>query len=94
VRALRVSVEVVRRGEVVARGHALAGALLTPEELHGVADAAALEALARKAEARVPPVVKPGESLPFLVAIADYPGDLSAAALRLAVSEDAPGAGP
>ena len=94
VRALRVSVEVLRRGEVVARGQALAGALLTPEELNGVTDAAMLAAIGRKAEARVPPVVKPGEGVPFLIAIADYPGDLSSAALRLSVSEDAAGASP
>ena len=94
VRALRVAVEVLRRGEVVARGQALAGAVLTPEELNGVTDAAMLAALGRNAEARVPPSVKPGDGVPFLVAIADYPGDLSAAALRLTVTEGAPGASP
>jgi predicted Zn finger-like uncharacterized protein len=94
VRALRVSVEVVRRGEVVARGQALAGAVLTPEELSGVADAGMLASLGRSAEGRVPAEVKPGDSVPFLVAIADYPGDLSAAALRVTVAEGAPGAGP
>ena len=94
VRALSVSVEVVRRGEVVARGKALAGAVLTPEELHGVADAPALAGLVRSAEARAPPSVRPGDAVPFLVAITDYPRDLEGAALRLEVSEGAPGAGP
>jgi len=94
VRALTVSVEVVRRGEVVARGKAIAGALLTPEELHGVVDAPGLAGLVRSAESRAPPSVKPGDVVPFLVAIADYPGDLEGAALRLEVSEGAPGASP
>ncbi|MFT3917420.1 MAG: zinc-ribbon domain-containing protein [Anaeromyxobacteraceae bacterium] len=94
VRALAVNVEVVLRGEVVARGRALAGAVPTPEELYAVPDAAALAGISRAAEARAPTQVKPGEEVPFLVAIADYPRDVEGAALRLSVAEGAPGGGP
>jgi predicted Zn finger-like uncharacterized protein len=86
VAALAVSVEVVRGDEVIARGDAIAGAVPTPEELHGVADAAALAQVAAAARERAPARVSPGDAVPFLVAIADAPGDLDGAGLRVTVS--------
>lgn len=94
VRALRVVVEVVRGGEVIARGQGLAGGLPSAEELYGVTDGLALTALTALVERRIPPVVNPGEPVPFLVAIADYPRDLENAALRVEVKEGTPGSAP
>ncbi len=90
VRAVRVAVEVVRRGEVIARGEAVAGAIPTPEELWRSVDAAAIGALARAAASRAPRQVRPGDAVPFLVAIPDHPADLDGAAVRVEV---APAAG-
>jgi hypothetical protein len=85
VAGLRVSVEVVRRGAVVARGEARAGPAPTPEDLAGFRDAASFAAeLARKG-VKPPPSVKPGDALPFLVAIADFPADVAGAELRVKV---------
>lgn len=80
---VRVAVELVKAGEVVARGEGLAGGLLSPEELYGAADAAALARAAAAAAARAPAAVQPGQTLPFLVALVDYPADLGAVALRV-----------
>jgi predicted Zn finger-like uncharacterized protein len=90
VAGLRVSVELVRKGAVVARGEARAGPIPSPEELNGFKDAASFySALARKSK---PSHVKPGDSVPFLVAISDFPSDVAGAALRVTVEpvEDAP----
>jgi hypothetical protein len=83
VKAVTVSVEIVRGGEVLARGEALAGAVPTPEELHGAADAAALEALAATVAARLPAEIRPGDTVPFLVAIPEHGPDLHGATIRL-----------
>lgn len=80
---VRVAVELVKAGQVVARGEALAGGVLSPEELHGAADAAALARASATAEERAPAPVQPGQTLPFLVALIDYPADLSGVALRV-----------
>jgi predicted Zn finger-like uncharacterized protein len=80
---LRVRVEVVRRGAVVARGEAGAGVVPTAEELYASRDAAGLAAAVEaRAQAR-PRGVKPGESILFLVAISDYPADVAGAGLRV-----------
>jgi predicted Zn finger-like uncharacterized protein len=86
VRSVRVAVEVVRDGQVIARGAALAGAVPTPEELWAAPDASALEVVARAASARAPGQVRPGDRVPFLVAIADHPADLDGATLRFDLS--------
>jgi predicted Zn finger-like uncharacterized protein len=88
---VRVAVEVVREGEVLAHGDALAGALPTPEELHGADDAAALALLATSLEARAARSIPPGESVPFLVAIAEYPADLSGATVRVTATPEGRG---
>jgi hypothetical protein len=82
---VKVAVEVVRAEVVVARGEAPAGAVPTPEELFHAVDAAALATLAETVAARAPAAVRPGEALPFLVAIADHPADLEGASLRVEV---------
>lgn len=82
--AVRVTVELVRDGQVLARGEALAGAVLSPEVLHDAADGAAL---ARAQAALAPAPVGPGRAVPFLVAIADYPADLAGVALRVTAAD-------
>jgi hypothetical protein len=80
---VRVVVEVVRDGAVLARGEVPAGAVPGPEALHGVDDA---EALARAlAEARPVPAapLAPGATVPFFIAFLDYPANLSGASLRV-----------
>ncbi|HSN14120.1 MAG TPA: zinc-ribbon domain-containing protein [Anaeromyxobacteraceae bacterium] len=89
---LRVRVEVVRKGAVLARGEARAGAVLGPEELYASRDAAGLAAAAAR-RARGADRVKPGESVPFLVAISDYPADVGGAGLRVTVEPIDAGAG-
>lgn len=86
VAAVKVSVEVVRDGQVLARGEAIAGAVPTPEELYAAADDAALARAAKAARRRAPAAVKPGDAVPFLVAIGDAPPDLEGAAIRLDVA--------
>jgi predicted Zn finger-like uncharacterized protein len=83
VRGVKVLVEVVSSGGVVARGEALAGAVPTPEELYEAGEGPALSALARAAAARAPREIRPGDAVPFLVAIADAPTDLDGASVRL-----------
>jgi hypothetical protein len=90
VAALAVSVEVVRGEAVIARGEAIAGAVPTPEELHGAGDPAALAEVAAAARPRAPARVSPGDAVPFLVAIGDAPGDLDGASLRVAVTPHDP----
>lgn len=79
---VRVDVEVVRGGRVLAARSAPAGAVPTPEELHAVKDAAGLDALSA-AVARRARAVGPGAPVPFLVAFVDVPEDLTGAALRV-----------
>jgi hypothetical protein len=83
VAALKVAVAVVRRNEVLARGEAVAGGVPTPEELHGATDGAALARALAAARARAPAQVKPGDALPFLVAIGDVPPDVDGAEVRI-----------
>jgi predicted Zn finger-like uncharacterized protein len=83
---VKVAVEVVRGGRVIARGSALAGAVPSPEALHRADDAAALAAAARAATSGAPARVAPGDVVPFLVAIADHPADLAGASLRIEVA--------
>jgi predicted Zn finger-like uncharacterized protein len=96
VAALRVRVEVLRGEAVVARGEARAGAVPTVEELSSARDAAALTAVSERSGAAAPAEVKPGASLPFLVAIADYPPDVAGARVRVSVEpfEPKPAAPP
>jgi hypothetical protein len=82
-RAPRVEVELVRDGRVIGRGAARAGALPTAEELHAASDGPALEALLAALAARAPAEVRPGETVPFLVPVADAPDDLEGASLRV-----------
>ena len=89
---VKVAVQVVRAGQVVARGEVLAGAVATPEELWGAGDDAALAAVAAAARARAPAEVRPGDSVPFLVAIGDAPLDLEGASLRVDVAPAGGGA--
>jgi predicted Zn finger-like uncharacterized protein len=86
VAALAVSVEVVRGPEVIARGEAVAGAVPTPEELHGATDAGALAEVVTKARSRAPAQVNPGDAVPFVVAIDDAPAELDGASLRVQVA--------
>ncbi|HEX9308814.1 MAG TPA: zinc-ribbon domain-containing protein [Anaeromyxobacter sp.] len=94
VASVKVSVEIVRAGEVVARGETIAGAVPTPEELFRAVDDAALQAARASARARAPAHVRPGDAVPFLVAIGDAPPDLDGASLRLAVAPAGAGAQP
>jgi predicted Zn finger-like uncharacterized protein len=82
---VRVAVELVQAGAVVARGEAAAGAVLDPETLHGAVDAAALAMAAGDAALGAPAALQPGQVVPFLVALVDYPADLSGVSLRIRV---------
>jgi len=83
-----VTVDLVRGGQVLVSGRARAGAALGPEALHGAADAEALARLVAEAGAAAPAALGPGQSAPFLVPFADYPGDLAGVAVRVTVAED------
>lgn len=78
-----VAVEIVRDGSVVARGVARAGAVPTPEELHGARDSGLLAEAVSAASARAPAPVRPGDAVPFLVVIEDPPPALRGASLRI-----------
>ncbi len=82
VRGVKVSVEVVRGRQVLARGEALAGAVPTAEELFMADDDGALARAATAARRRAPAAVRPGDAVPFLVAIGDAPPDLEGAGIR------------
>jgi predicted Zn finger-like uncharacterized protein len=82
---LRVRVELLQKGAVVGQGEARAGAIPTPEELSATRDAAGVAAVAGRLAERAPGVVKPGDSVPFLVAISDYPSDVAGVGLRVTV---------
>jgi predicted Zn finger-like uncharacterized protein len=86
VRGVKVLVELVRGDGVLARGEALAGAVPTPEELYQVGDGPALAGLAEAAARRAPAEIRPGDAVPFLVAIADVPADLDGASVRVELS--------
>jgi predicted Zn finger-like uncharacterized protein len=88
VHRVRVAVELTRGGRVLARGAATAGAVPSPEELHGAGDAAALEALAAAVVARAPDGVRPGDTVPFVVALGDAPADLTGASIRVSAEAE------
>lgn len=82
---VRVDVEVMRGGRVLAHGSGLAGAVPTPEELHAVKGAAGLDELAGAISARAR-AAPPGVPVPFLVAFDDVPDDLTGASVRAVAS--------
>jgi predicted Zn finger-like uncharacterized protein len=88
--AVHVVAELVREGEVLAQGEALAGGVPTAEEVHGAVDRASLEQLAAELKTRAPRGVSPGDRLGFLVVLPDAPADVSGASVR--VRADAGGA--
>jgi hypothetical protein len=88
VHRVRVAVELTRGGRVLARGAVTAGAVPSPEELHGAGDAAALEALAAVVAARAPDGVRPGDTVPFVVALGDAPSDLTGASIRVSAEAE------
>jgi predicted Zn finger-like uncharacterized protein len=83
VSGVRVAVDILRGEAVVARGEALAGAMPTPEELHGIRDAADLARRTGDWTRRAPVKVPPGAALPFVVAIVDVPADLTGTTVRV-----------
>ncbi|MGC3997570.1 MAG: zinc-ribbon domain-containing protein [Anaeromyxobacter sp.] len=88
---LRVHVELVRDGRVLAAADGLAGVVPSPEELYAAVDRAALDQLAGALQARPPAA---GPWLPFLVPVPDAPRDLTGASVRVEVTPAAGGAGP
>jgi len=88
--AVHVQAELVRDGQVLARGEAQAGGVPTPEEVYRATDRAALEHLAAELRTRAPRVVAPGDRLGFLVILGDAPADVAGASVR--VRADAGGA--
>jgi predicted Zn finger-like uncharacterized protein len=91
VAGLRVKVELLRKGAVVARGEGRAGAVPNPEQLYGTRDAAGVAALLDGLAAGAPASVKPGDAVPFLVAISDYPADVSSVGMHVTVESVEPG---
>jgi len=80
---VRVSVDVVRDGQVLAHLEGRAGGPLGPEALAEVEDAPGLARLAEAAAAAAPATIAPGQAVPFLVALADPPPGLDGAAVRV-----------
>jgi predicted Zn finger-like uncharacterized protein len=93
VKAVKIVVEVVRAEGVVARGEGLAGAVPSAEELWSAPDGAAFASVTRAVAARAPAEIRPGDVVPFLVAIADPPADLEGASVRVVLAAAA-GAAP
>jgi hypothetical protein len=83
VESVKVAAELVRDGQVLARGEAVAGALPTPEEVHAATDRASLDALAAEARTRAPRSVAPGDRVGFLVVLGDAPADVSGTSVRV-----------
>jgi predicted Zn finger-like uncharacterized protein len=80
---VRVVVEVVRDGALLARGEVPVGAVPGPEALFDAADAGAVErALAEAAPPDAGRLAANG-SAPFLIAFAEYPANLGGASLRV-----------
>jgi predicted Zn finger-like uncharacterized protein len=92
--AVRIVVRVVRGAQLLATGEAVAGAVPTAEELYLALDAAAITAATSAARPRAPAEVRPGDVVPFLVAIGDAPPDLEGASLKIEVSPIDPLAAP
>ncbi len=82
---VRVSVQLVRGEEVIASAEGVAGAVPTPEELYGAVDPAALAAVVAAAVVRAPSVVRPGDSVPFLVPLGDAPAEVEGTSIRVEV---------
>lgn len=80
---VKVAAELVRDGDVLARGDVLAGAEPTPEDLWKATDRAGLEALAKELGSRAPKKVAAGDRLGFLIALADAPAGISGTSVRL-----------
>jgi predicted Zn finger-like uncharacterized protein len=87
---VRVSVDVVRDGRVLAHLEGRAGGPLGPEALAEADSAPALARFAEAAAAAAPPTMAPGESLPFLVALAEVPPGLEGAAVRVSADAEGP----
>ncbi len=80
---LVVRAEIVENGKVVRASESFVGdEPATPEELHQVDTADALEALQRKVEKRARPV-PPGGLASFVVAFTEYPPDLKGFSVRV-----------
>jgi hypothetical protein len=91
---VKVEAELVRDGQVVARGEARAGALPSPEEIDGASGPAALDRLATALRARAPKGVSPGDRLAFLVVLGEAPADVSGSSVRVRAEAEAAGAAP
>jgi len=78
---------------VIARAEGLAGAVPTAEELHAATDPAALASVVAAARARAPATVRPGDAVPFLVAVGDAPAEVEGTSVRVEVAP-AGGASP
>jgi len=83
VRGVRIEAELVRDGQVLARGEASAGAVPTAEEVYEATGRTALAGLAAEAGKRAPRLVAPGDRLAFLVALGELPADLSGTTVRV-----------
>ena len=83
VEAVRLEAELLRHGEVIARGAARAGAVPTPEEVDKAVDRAALEAMAAAVKGRAPKVIAPGDRIGFLIPLGDAPEDLAGTSVRV-----------
>ena len=89
---VRVHVELVRDGQVLAMAEGPAGAIPTPEEIHQARDDAARAALAAALQQRAPRLA-PGARLPFLLVVGKAPDDLAGAMVRVRAAA-AEGTGP
>jgi predicted Zn finger-like uncharacterized protein len=80
---VRVIVEVVRDGAVLAHGEVPVGAVPGPEALYGALDLAALSKAVADVASPEGARLAPGASAPFLVAFDDDPANLVGASLRV-----------
>jgi hypothetical protein len=80
-----VRVELLDGGRPVATGRALAGAIPTAEEVHGIGSAADAEQLADAIASRAPSGIAAGEVLPFTAVVADPPAGLDALEVRVSL---------
>lgn len=89
VAGVTVRAELVRDGQVLARGEVLAGAVPSPEEVYRATDRAAMDALAAELKKRAPERVTPGDRLGFLIALGEAPPDPSGTTVRLQATAEA-----
>lgn len=92
--AVKVEAELVRDGQVLARGEARAGAVPTPEEVDRASSQAALDQLGAALRKRAPRSVSPGDRLAFLVVLGDAPADVSGTSVRVRAEAEPAGAAP